>query len=61
MAEYIEYGYDRKANSWCVIVFDENGYEINSSYVGHKESLKYELERMKAEYNVQRVIKVKAY
>ena len=61
MPNYIEYGYDRKARSWCIIVFDKNGYEISSSYVGNKESLGYELERLKEEYNVKKTTKIKAY
>lgn len=61
MPNYIEYGYDRKARSWCIIVFDNNGYEINSSYVGNKESLDYELERLKEEYKVNKTTKIKAY
>lgn len=61
MPNYIEYGYDRKARSWCIIVFDKNGYEINSSYVGNKESLGYELGRLKEEYNVNKTTKIKAY
>ena len=61
MPNYIEYGYDRKARSWCIIVFDKDGYEINSSYVGNKESLGYELERLKEEYNVNKITKIKAY
>lgn len=61
MGEYIEYGFDRKARSWCIIVFDKNGYEISSSYIGNKESLEYELERLKEEYHVKQIIKIKAY
>ena len=61
MAEYIEFGYDRKAKSWCIIVFDKDGYEMSSSYVGNKQGLEYELQRLKEEYNIQKVIKIKAY
>ena len=61
MAEYIEYGFDRKAKSWCIIVFNEEGYEISSSYVGNKESLEYELERLKEKYHIQKTTKIKAY
>ena len=61
MGEYIEYGFDRKARSWCIIVFDKNGYEISSSYIGNKEGLEYELERLKEEYHVKQIIKIKAY
>lgn len=58
---YIEYGYDRKAKSWCIIVFDENGYEITSSYEGNKDSAKSVIDYFKNEYKIEKVVKIKAY
>lgn len=58
---YIEYGYDRKAKSWCIIVFDENGYEVTSSYEGNKDSAKSVIDYFKKEYKIEKVIKIKAY
>lgn len=58
---YIEYGYDRRERSWCIIVFNEAGNEIASSYVGDKTGLKAELEYLAAEYSAKKVTKIKAY
>jgi hypothetical protein len=58
---YIEYGYDRSARSWCILVLDKDGNQIASSYVGDKAGLKAELEYMAAEYNAEKTIKIKAY
>ena len=59
----IEYGYDRRLKSWCIIVFDEVGNEIESSYVGNKADRDYELQYFSNEYNVDpsNIIKIKAY
>lgn len=61
MCNYIEYGYDRSARSWCIIVLDKEGNQIVSSYVGDKEGLNAEIEYMTAEYNAEKIIKIKAY
>ncbi len=63
MNERIEYGYDRHYRSWVIIVFDENGNEIENSYVGNKADRDYEIEYFKEKYNVDksRVKKIKAY
>ena len=61
LCNYIEYGYDRAARSWCILVFDKEGNQIASSYVGDKMGLKAEIEYMAAEYNAEKIIKIKAY
>ena len=61
MGNYIEYGYDRAARSWCILVFDKEGNQISSSYVGDKEGLKAEIEYLAAGYKIEKIIKVKAY
>lgn len=61
MCNYIEYGYDRTARSWCILVFDKDGNQIASSYVGDKAGLKAEVKYMAAEYNAEKTIKIKAY
>ena len=33
----IEYGYDRHVRSWCILVLDSEGNQIDSSYVGDKK------------------------
>lgn len=58
---YIEYGYDRTARSWCILVIDNDGNQISSSYVGDKDGLKIELEYLRKEYRAEKVIKIKAY
>ena len=58
---YIEYGYDRAARSWCILVLDKDGNQIASSYVGDKAGLKAELEYMAAEHKAEKTIKIKAY
>lgn len=57
----IEYGYDRSVRSWCIVLIDNKGNIIASSYVGDKASCKYEIETFKEEYKVTEVIKLKAY
>jgi hypothetical protein len=61
VGNYIEYGYDRAARSWCILVLDKEGNQISSSYVGDREGLKAEIEFLAAEYKVEKIIKVKAY
>lgn len=58
---YIEYGYDRTARSWCILVRDKDGNQIASSYVGDKDGLKFELDYLSTEYNAKKKIKIKAY
>lgn len=58
---YIEYGYDRAARSWCILVRDKDGNQIASSYVGDKDGLKFELDYLSTEYNAKKKIKIKAY
>ena len=58
---YIEYGYDRTARSWCILVRDKDGNQIASSYVGDKDGLKFELEYLRTEYRAEKIIKIKAY
>lgn len=57
----ITYGYDRHVRSWCIIVEDENGYEIESHYIGTKEECKHWIEELKKERDITEVIKYKAY
>lgn len=58
---YIEYGYDRTARSWCILVFDKDGIQIASSYVGDNKGLKFELDYFRTEYKAEKIIKIKAY
>lgn len=58
---YIEYGYDRTARSWCILVRDKDGNQIASSYVGDKDGLKFELDYLSTEYKAKKKIKIKAY
>lgn len=58
---YIEYGYDRTARSWCILVRDKDGNQIASSYVGDKDGLKFELDYLGTEYKAKKKIKIKAY
>lgn len=58
---YIEYGYDRAARSWCILVIDKDGNQIASSYVGDKDGLKFELEYFNNKYRAEKIIKIKAY
>lgn len=59
----IEYGYDRHYTSWVIIVFDEDGNEIENSYVGNKTDRDFVIAYYMKEYNVPHtnVIKIKAY
>ena len=57
----IEYGYDRSVKSWCIVVIDNECNIIASSYVGDKESCKFEIETFKNEYEITEVTKLKAY
>lgn len=58
---YIEYGYDRSLRSWCTIVFDKNGNQIECAYDGNINSRNWTIEFFKKEYNITKVIKIKAY
>lgn len=58
---YIEYGYDRHIKSWCTIVFDNNGNQITCSYDGNKISRNFAIDFFKKEYNITKVVKIKAY
>ena len=57
----IEYGYDRHVRSWCILVLDSEGNQIDSSYVGDKKGLNYEINYLKEKYHIDKVIKIKAY
>lgn len=57
----IEYGWDRHVQSWCVMVLDDEHYEVESSYVGNKVSRDWQIEYFKEKYNIDEVIKIKAY
>lgn len=57
----ITYGYDRSARSWCIIVEDQEGNEIESSYLGTKEGCLKEIESLKAKYGISATKKYKAY
>ena len=63
MKKRLEYGYDRHNTSWVIIVFDEDGNEITSSYVGNKEDRDIEINYYKEMYSIEQsnVIKIKAY
>lgn len=57
----ITYGYDRSAKSWCIIVEDQEGNEIESSYLGTKEGCLKEVEAFKEKYEITATKKYKAY
>ena len=57
----ITYGYDKRNRSWCAIVEDENGYEIESSYDGAKVGIDSEIERLKEKHGIKDVIKLRPY
>ena len=57
----IEYGYDRHQRSWCIIVKDECGYEIESEYCCNPESCRRIIREFKKKYNHSKVVKIKAY
>lgn len=57
----ITYGYDRQVRSWCIIVEDQEGNEIESSYLGTKEGCQREIEYFKEKYGISKVKKYKAY
>ena len=58
---YIEYGYDRKNKSWVTIVFDELGNEIEASYDGNTVTRNFVIDYYKKQYNITKVVKIKAY
>lgn len=61
MKYYIEYGYDRHYRSWVIIVFDEQGNQVDCEYVGNKSCRDCIINMFKEEYNTKDVRKVKAY
>ena len=57
----IEYGYDKHIKSWNVVVLDEQGNEIESTYNGDMVGVKFDIEFFKKQYNITKVEKIKAY
>lgn len=57
----ITYGYDRHQRSWCIIVQDEHGDDLETEYCGDKEWCKHSIEAFKQKYNTNTVKKYKAY
>lgn len=57
----IEYGYDRKARSWCIIALDQEGNQLLSSYVGDLKGLESELEFFQKEFKTTDVTKIPPY
>ena len=57
----ITYGYDRSAKSWCIIVEDQEGNEIESSYLGTKEGCLKWIDFFKEKYGITATKKYKAY
>ena len=57
----ITYGYDRSERSWCIIVLDEEGNEVESCYLGTKEGCMRWVSEYKKEYGTEDVVKYKAY
>lgn len=57
----IEYGYDRHVRCWCTMVLDENRNEVESSYDGNTVSRDYMIKQFKSKYNIDEVVKIKAY
>jgi len=57
----ITYGYDRQQRSWCIIVVDAEGNEIESSYVGDRIGCDHEIEYFKGKYGIDATKKYKAY
>lgn len=58
---YIEYGYDRKIKSWVTIVFDDQGNQLEASYDGNKVTRDFVINDFKKQYNITKVVKIKAY
>ena len=58
---YIEYGYDRKSKSWVTIVFDDQDNEIEASYDGNTVTRDFVIDYFKKQYNITKVVKIKAY
>lgn len=58
---YIEYGYDRKVKSWVTIVFDDQGNQLEASYDGNKVTRDFVINDFKKQYNITKVVKIKAY
>lgn len=57
----ITYGYDRCERSWCIVVLDQKGNEIESHYLGTSEGCLRWVEELKEEYGISEVKKYKAY
>ena len=57
----IEYGYDRHQRSWCIIVKDEYGYEIESEYCGDQKWCRHSIKELQKKYNHSKIVKIKAY
>ena len=57
----ITYGYDRHERSWCIIVLDDEGNEVESNYLGTKEGCMHFVNEYKKQYDTNDVVKYKAY
>lgn len=57
----IEYGYDKHVRSWNICVFDENGVEVASQYVGNREDANIVIADFMEDYKTTDVKKIKAY
>lgn len=57
----ITYGYDMHCKSWCIIVYDPNGFEAESDYLGTKEGCQIRIGQLKEKYETDKVRKLKAY
>jgi len=57
----ITYGYDRHVRSWCIIVEDQEGNEVESSYIGTLSGCMKEIDYFKSKYGIDEVIRYKAY
>lgn len=57
----ITYGYDRHVRSWCIIVEDQEGNEVESEYLGTLSGCMKEIDYFKSKYGIDEVIRYRAY
>lgn len=54
----IVYWWDRYTRTWIIQVLDEQGYEIDYSQVGDKNSRDFEIKWLQKEHNIEVVEKL---
>ena len=57
----IEYGYDRSVRAWNVVVIDDEGNIIESSYEGNVKDAIFEANYFSDMYNINEIKKIKSY